>query len=140
MPQLVSLPPRAVALLAAVPRQVGPFVFSTTGGRRPVSAFSDAKERLDRAIAKSGVEVVPFHVHDFRKFVRSGLSALGGVRNEVAEAIIGHKRKGIEGTYDLYEWREEKAQALRRWEVRLMSIVEPPPDNVVTLPAARERA
>jgi len=135
MPQLVTLPPRAVALLTATPRQVGPFVFSTTGGRRPVSSFSDAKERLDRAIAKSGTEVAPFHVHDFRKFVRSGLSALG-VRNEVAEAILGHRRRGIEGTYDRYEWRDEKAEALRRWEARLVSIVEPPPpdDNVVPLP------
>jgi integrase len=133
--QLVTLPPRAVALLAAIPRQVGPFVFSTTGGRRPVSAFSDAKERLDRAIAVSDTEVAPFHVHDLRRFVRSGLSALG-VRNEVAEAIIGHKRRGIEGVYDLHQWRPEKAEALRRWEARLLSIVEPSPDdNVVALPA-----
>lgn len=52
--------------------------------------------------------------HDLRRTVRTGLSRLG-CRKEVAEAVLGHSRKGIEGTYDLYSYEPECKEWLQKW-------------------------
>jgi len=51
--------------------------------------------------------------------------------------VIGHKKRGLTAVYDLYEYRDEKADALKRWGARLHAIVSPPPANVVPLPSGR---
>jgi hypothetical protein len=51
------------------------------------------------------------------------------------EAVLAHVRPGIKGVYDLYEYAEEKREALTLWAARLRSIVEPPPANVISLKA-----
>lgn len=51
---------------------------------------------------------------DLRRSVRTGLSRLGS-RNEVAEAVLGHSRKGIEGAYDLHTYEPECREWLQRW-------------------------
>nr|WP_208609969.1 hypothetical protein [Gilliamella mensalis] len=38
--------------------------------------------------------------HDLRRIVRTGLSRLQ-CPSEVATAVLGHSRKGIEGTYSI---------------------------------------
>lgn len=53
--------------------------------------------------------------HDLRRTVRTGLSRLR-CPNEVAEAILGHSRKGIEGTYDLYRYDDECREWLEKWD------------------------
>jgi integrase len=140
LPMLVPMPPSAVALFAAVKRCSGPFIFSSTAGRRPVQAFSRGKRRLDAALAAQGATVEDFVIHDFRRVVRTGLSQLQVV-GEVAEACLGHKKKGIESTYNMYEYLDEKRAALRQWEAHLLAIVVPSPvdegGNVVQLAAAR---
>jgi integrase len=115
-------------------------VFSTTAGRRPIQAFSHAKDRLDRAIAAAGATIPEFVVHDFRRCVRSGLGRLG-VPAVVAELCLGHKQKGILDVYDRYSYLDEKRDALRQWEAHLLAVVAPPPaeGNVVAMPA-RARA
>ena len=52
--------------------------------------------------------------HDLRRTVRTGLSKLG-CRSEVAEAVLGHSRKGIEGTYDLHGYESECREWLQKW-------------------------
>jgi len=136
--QLVPLPPLAVKLLAAVPRFSGPFIFTTTAGRRPVSAFSHAKARMDEAIAASGDAVADFVVHDFRRVVRSGLSRLH-VNTTVSELCLGHTRKGIEGVYDRHSYFDEKRKALRKWQDHLLTIVEPPPSEATVVPLRARR-
>lgn len=71
-----------------------------------------------------------------RRTVRSNLSALR-IAEEVREAVLAHARPGIKGTYDLYDYKDEKLEALTLWAARLLSIVEPPPANVVDLAKAR---
>jgi hypothetical protein len=46
---------------------------------------------------------------------------------------IGHRQGGIVAVYDLHRFDREKRDALSAWESRLLSIVEPPPANVVQL-------
>jgi hypothetical protein len=48
---------------------------------------------------------------------------------------MAHVRPGIKKPYDLHDYFQEKAEGLELWAARLRSIVEPPPDNAVTLKA-----
>lgn len=61
--------------------------------------------------------------HDLRRTVRTGLSKLG-CRSEVAEAVLGHSRKGIEGTYDLHGYELECKEWLQRWADHLDKLME----------------
>jgi integrase len=136
-PRLVPLPRLAVELLRNLPRfEGGAYLFSTTYGRRPISGFSKFKELLDRRIEKaSGAIDPPWILHDLRKAVRTGLSALP-VLPIVAELVIGHKQRGIAAVYDLHAYEREQHDALELWSARLMSFVEPAAANVVPIRAA----
>ena len=127
----------------------GPFLFSTTAGEKPISGWSKAKAILDREMlvalkqfaADRGedperVDLTPFVIHDIRRTVRTNLSALG-VMTEVSEAIIAHKKQGVHAVYDQWQYLDEKRAALQRWADRVRSIIEPPPENVVSLHQAR---
>lgn len=59
--------------------------------------------------------------HDLRRTVRTGLSRLQ-CPSEVAEAILGHSRKGIEGTYDLHNYDNECQEWLQKWGDYLNSL------------------
>jgi integrase len=111
----------------------GDFLFSTTGGKRPISGFSKMKERFDKAVAKLG-EVAHWTHHDLRRTTRTGLSR-AGVLPFHAELVIAHQQAGVHGVYDRFRYHAEKLDALQRWEKLLAEIVEPPPENVVQLPA-----
>lgn len=91
----VPLTHSALELLASLPLFNGAYLFSTTGGERPVSGFSKAKVRLDvtvaamRAEARRGKGALPekedwlprWTFHDLRRTVRTRLSALGVFRH-----------------------------------------------------------
>jgi integrase len=123
---LIPLPPAAVELIKALPRFSGSYIFSTSAGQTPITAFSHAKAQLDRAIATTGATIPPFVLHDFRRCVRSGLGRLG-VATVTAELCLGHRQPGIVGVYDRHSYFSEKRDALRKWEAHLLAIVAPPP-------------
>jgi integrase len=137
-------------LLDALPRfKRGEFLFSTSFGAKPVWIGAKVKEQVDkrmlrtlRAIARrrgddpEKVTLPPWKNHDIRRTVRSQLSRLK-VAEEVREAVLAHVRPGIKGVYDLYDYFDEKREALSLWAAKLKSIVEPQPANVVTFAKAR---
>jgi integrase len=121
----------AIELLKTLPRWPGPFVFSTTGGRKPVAGFSSVKRRLDSMLK----DVEPWVFHDLRRTMRTHLGGLP-VPNNVAELVLAHAQPGMHKVYDLHSYRDEKRRALELWASRLMSIVEPvAAANVITLAA-----
>ena len=72
----VPLTPEISALLESLPRfSGGDFLFSTTGGQRPVSGFSKAKARLDALMRKEleaqGLPFEDFVIHDIRRTCRT---------------------------------------------------------------------
>ena len=77
----VPLTPEISALLESLPKfSGGDFLFSTTGGQRPVSGFSKAKARLDGLMRKElGAQGLPLSrslftisgAHAERDFLRS---------------------------------------------------------------------
>jgi integrase len=137
---LVPLSSAAQEVIASLPRiKNGPYLFSLSAGKRPLTMTGPIKADLDRrmqrtlkAIARRRGEdhehvTLPEWVnHDLRRVVRSGLSALR-VEHNVAEAILAHRPPGIVRTYNLHEYEDEKAEALEAWAQRLASIVNPEP-------------
>ena len=135
----VPLSDAALAIFASLPRFSGEFIFSTTRGVKPINGNSKAKRRLDGAMLRylkaaarlSGenpntVTLPPFVVHDLRRCVRTGLSALD-IEDHVAEAVLGHGRTGLQRVYDQHKYLPQQRQALEAWAAKLHSIVTPQP-------------
>lgn len=147
-PHVVPLSDDALAILRDLPRFKGKdFIFSTTFGEKPVNGFSKSKARLDAKMidelrevaAKRGgeaetVELHPFVIHDIRRTVRTGLSALP-VSSDVAELVIAHARPGLRRVYDQFGYLDEKRRALDLWAQHVRSLVAPQLSNVVALQA-----
>jgi integrase len=133
----VPLTDDVMAILEALPRfRRGDHLFSTSYGAKPVNGFSKAKAKLDAAMAAQlGGPAAPFVIHDIRRTMRTGLSALP-IPDNVRELVIAHARPGLHKVYDQHAYESEKRHALVLWAARLRSIVEPPPDNVVALRGA----
>jgi integrase len=138
----VPLPDDAVAILQSLPRfKRGDYLFSSTTpghhyfGEFPIRGFGKAKARLDARMREALGELEPFVTHDLRRTMRTRLSSLP-IPDEVRETMIAHTRPGIKGVYDLHGYDNEKRHGFKLWAARLKSIVAPPPDNVVSLPAA----
>lgn len=94
-------------------------MFSTQGGRRPVSGFSKAKIALDKKIAERAEKddlppMEPWTLHDIRRSVATHMARLG-IPQEHIERVLGHVVAGIAGTYNRYSYLEEKRAALEQW-------------------------
>jgi integrase len=119
----------ALELLALLPRWTsGDFVFSTTGGVKPINGFSKAKSRIDQ---RSGV--AGWKIHDLRRTTRTHFSALP-VQDLVRELVIAHAKPGLHRVYDQHAYQAEKRHCLDLWEIRLRGIVDlPEGENVIAL-------
>lgn len=115
-------------------RYAGPWLFPsprwTTG--EPIDA-----KAVTRAVGNNrehfGVE--PFTVHDFRRTVRSTMSALG-VDRIVAKKVLNHTLDGMDAVYDRHGYEDEKRAALELWATRLQAIIEGKKPKVAPLRAA----
>lgn len=134
----VPLSDAVMTILDGLPRfSAGDHLFSTRDGVKPVNGFSKTKERIDaRLAAELKAAPPPWVLHDIRRTVRTGLSTIG-VADMVRELVIAHARPGLHKVYDQHAYLDEKRQALDLWAARLRAIVEPAPENVVTLPRRR---
>lgn len=91
-----------------------PYVLPANGGDRPI----DPKQ-LTRSLAKcrkrfERLGIAPFTLHDLRRTCRTGLSRLG-VPPHIAERVLNHAQERIAGTYDRFEYLDEKREALEKW-------------------------
>ncbi|MEP9375054.1 tyrosine-type recombinase/integrase [Mesorhizobium sp. KR1-2] len=113
----------------------GPYLFSSTHGTTPVSGFHNSKEQLEKlmhemlrriAIARNRnpneTVLKPFVLHDLRRVVRTKLSALG-IHAPVAEAALGHGKKGLARVYDQYAYLEELKVAMQKYADEIKRIV-----------------
>lgn len=130
----VQLPSQAVAFLRQLRLTTNTYLFPSTRTGLPIQqkSLTETKWYLrNSAKARSGAYFKPgqawldsipdWSPHDLRRTVRTGLSRLG-CRNEVAEAVIGHSRKGIEGTYDLHDYEPECREWLQKWADHLETL------------------
>ncbi|MEH2534432.1 integrase [Bradyrhizobium sp. AZCC 1588] len=118
------------------------FLFSTATTNRPMgktafSGFSKAKAELNRHIAKlrkaAGKPAMPrWTLHDLRRTART-LMSRAGVPADHAERAEGHVIPGVRGTYDRYEYLDEKRKAFEALAQLVALILNPPADNVVQI-------
>lgn len=144
----VPLSPLAIGITESLAkpedRKLGAYVFTTTGGKAPISGFSKAKIALDQIVneartkADLGAEpIAPFVFHDLRRTMRTALSGLP-VPDLVAELVIAHAKPGLHKVYDQHAYRDEKRRALDLWAAKLLSIVQPDANsNVIPLRAGQ---
>lgn len=122
-PFLLALPERALKILIGVPRwNKGDCIFSTTGGVDPV--WCVPRKIVDKlheeAEEIAGRKLEHFVIHDLRRTVRTHLARLK-VPEVVGELVLGHALKGISATYNVYDFEDEKREALALWERELIS-------------------
>ena len=101
----------------------GPFVFSVNGGKSSIASRGKFKAMLDEAMAADlGVpdsQLPQFTNHDLRRTLRTCVSKLG-VRDDVGEAILAHRRLGVVGIYNHHNLLDERRVAHEMWGEFLM--------------------
>ena len=130
------LPQAVIDIIEAQPRIAGnPYVFSAGKGSGPFNSFSQRKEELDAKLPR----MAGWRIHDLRRTARS-LMSRAGVLPHISEQVLGHKIKGVEGTYDKHDYGPEKAQALLQLASLVEKIINPPPKaNVAQLEEHRRK-
>jgi integrase len=119
---IVPLAPLAVDLLRSLPRMLGPYVFSTDGGEKPIRGFAKAKVRLDRGISEAAA---PWTIHDLRRTAASGMASLGSGRFVIGK-VLNHSDRSVTAIYDRHEYLGEKRRALETWAEHLHNLTRPP--------------
>jgi integrase len=79
-------------------------------------------------------DMPPWTLHDLRRTARS-LMSRAGVRPDIAERVLGHNIKGVEGIYDRHQYMDEKADAL----AKLATLIDSIAHNVVPMRGKRAR-
>ncbi|MHC2574962.1 integrase arm-type DNA-binding domain-containing protein [Rhizobium leguminosarum] len=129
---LVPLSDQLMDLLADLrhsqPLGHGDYVFSSSYGQTPINGFGAATNEL-RAKAEAALrEIDPtkimrhFVLHDDRRVDRTALSALD-VPTDVAEGILNHSKKGMEGLYDQFRQIPQRRKAMAKLHDRLGEVV-----------------
>jgi hypothetical protein len=122
----VPLPKLASEIIAAVPvidvENGTDFIFSVNG-KRAYRGWAKAKERLDRRMrAALGGQLEPFQLRDLRRTARTLMSRCG-IPTEVSEHALGHAMGFVRGTYDRYDYLQEKQKAFAKLADRISEIV-----------------
>lgn len=112
----IPLVPQVVEWLRTLQAIAGksPYVFPRLRHDRRARAQHMGLDTLNFALNRLPHGVEHFTVHDLRRTARTHLAALG-VRKEVAEKCLGHKPKGVEGTYDTHPYFDERRAAMQEW-------------------------
>lgn len=150
---VIPLSDAARALMDAKPARAKPagwFVFSTSksgperemelDGAVAFSGFSKAKAELDKTIAairerEGRKPMANWRLHDLRRTARTIMSR-AGVAPDHAERALGHIIGGVRGTYDRFEFLEEKREAFKALALLITRVLDPQA-NVADLAAHR---
>jgi integrase len=124
------LPQVAVDIISSQPHLVGNQHVFPGRGAKAMCGFDARKKAFDAKLP----DMPNWTLHDLRRTCRS-LMSRAGVNDRHAERVLGHVIEGVEGVYDRHAYRDEKAHALRALAGLIDNIVNPPADNVLSLPA-----
>ena len=127
-PHAIHLSSEARRILAAIPQVMDSGWVFTTTGRGPVSGFSQAKKRLDKA---SGVSDWTFH--DIRRSFATYLTEKLGVSPVVVDRILNHVSgtvTGIAAVYQRGQYLSDRKEALQVWSDYIQNLGDKPtPDT-----------
>jgi integrase len=134
---LLPLSAAALSVLEAVPvigsHNGGPIVggrnsgpIFTTNGSKPIAGFGQFKKAFDKRCGVTG-----WTNHELRRTARS-LMSRAGVDPDHAERALSHTIGGIRGTYDRYEFYNEKKRAFEALATQIVRIIDPQ-SNVILM-------
>ncbi len=142
---VLPLTPSLKALMPELPKNG--YVFSTTDGEVPISGFSKMKTALDKKITEirkreDRPPMAPWQIRDLRRSCRTLMIGIG-VPEAHAKAVNGHKIPGVDGVYNVWDYRAEKAAAIDKFIGHITALLGTPTpsptstsDNVVNFPKA----
>jgi integrase len=123
----VQLPEQAIAFLKYHRKTTGKYLFPSIKTRLPIQQKQLTEQAWRLRRDNKMLDIKPWTPHDLRRSVRTGLSRLR-CPSEVGEAVLGHSKKGIIGTYDLHQYEPECRKWLQVWADHLDDLVS---DNIV---------
>lgn len=135
--QYVQLPVQAVEFLRQLKLMTGPdYLFESTKTGLPIqqkymteskwAMKNPGRDSVSRRFKpeECWLATIPdWSPHDLRRTVRTGLARLG-CPDEIAEAVIGHSKKGIQGTYNLHSYEPECRKWLQIWADHIYTLVQ----------------
>src|SRR5215472_17425464 len=97
------------------------YVLPNLEGTGPIAAkyITRSVARCLKRFKRHGVAA--FTPHDLRRTGRTGLARLG-TKVHVAERVLNHAREGMEATYDVHDYIDEKREALEKWAKYLAAV------------------
>ena len=113
----VQLSTQVIDLLVTRKDNNSPFVFPSNRGNKHIQQKAIVLalcQEKNGVFPKDTLDIPNWSAHDLRRTTRSGLSRLRCPSN-IAEAVLGHSKKGIEGTYDLHQYEDEAKEWLQVW-------------------------
>jgi integrase len=113
----VQLSTQAVQLLSKRLGNNSDYVFPSNRGNKHIQQKAVVVALCHKRggiVPKDTLKIDNWSAHDLRRTTRSGLSRLRCPSN-IAEAILGHSKKGVEGTYDLHQYEDEAKEWLQVW-------------------------
>jgi integrase len=124
LPHAVYLPGLARQEIATIREAYGGrFVFPTA--KRQDQPLMNLRKSLCRLAEDLGM--AHFTPHDLRRTGTTNLQRLG-VPDEVIDAVVNHVPRGVRRHYNLWHHREQRRDAMLRWEAHLKeSILKPLP-------------
>lgn len=122
----------ATSVLEAAPQLSDTYFFPAARDRfkgKPATVFNGwgkPKAAFDRELAEQGYPVAPWHIHDLRRCVSSGMAALK-VPQVVVEKLLNHVSGGslsqIAQVYNVHSYFQEMREAVEKWEKHLQALV-----------------
>ena len=121
-PHIVPLSTTAREILDNVAQIDGSDLIFTSNGKRPVSGWGRAKERLDKIAGVEG-----WTLHDLRRTLVTGMNEALNIEPHVVEAVVNHQsggaKAGVAGVYNRALYLPQRKVALESWAQHIAGIV-----------------
>jgi len=124
----IPLTPRLRAILKSLPDTGSDHLFPPNPfTERPFTTFSHIKKVIDRHSGITG-----WRIHDIRRTVSTNLGFLGIQQKIINKLLNHHALTGAPKVYQLYEYLNEKDDALRMWHAHLKKLTKNSTDITIT--------
>ncbi|HII3143664.1 TPA: tyrosine-type recombinase/integrase [Citrobacter braakii] len=110
----VQLSDQAIDFLKVLRLTSDKYLFPSQATKKPIQQKYLTENSWRLRESGQMLDIPHWTPHDLRRTVRTGLSRLQ-CPNEVAEAVLGHTRGGVEGIYNLYKYDAECRKWLQMW-------------------------
>lgn len=118
----VQLSEQAIDFLKILRLTSDKYLFPSQATKKPIQQKYLTENSWRLRESGQMLDILHWTPHDLRRTVRTGLSRLQ-CPNEVAEAVLGHIRGGVEGIYNLYKYDAECRKWLQVWADYLDSLL-----------------